>query len=199
MRNPSLIAISLVVFAITGFSHADPGPPERVPEKIRKEFRGAAAPDHLVFAALFDSTKATAEWNREIALGIVQKHMHLDSEKAVEVFLSRMVAVVGELESEHDKVWDETVCRPDAPRSKEALFQMLDRVDDLTEIKTHNVYVKFISSLDQNQQETLTAWLKDAKEGFYYRTAEHRSLYENTSVDVIEHIDMVCTMRRAEG
>lgn len=46
--------------------------------------------------------------------------------------------------------------------------------NDLREIKSHNVYVKFISSLDESQQEAMTAWLKEGKEGFYYRTAEHK-------------------------
>jgi hypothetical protein len=192
MRILSLITVATFTFAL---AHADP--PGHA-EKIRKEYRGLAAPDHLMFAMHVRSMKETAEWNRDIAIGMVQKYMKLESEEAADAFLSRMTAAVGELESEYDAVWDQTVCRPDAPRSKEALYQMLDRVDDLTEIKNHNVFVKFMSSLHMRQQEAMTAWLKDSKEGFYYRTAEHKSLYEFSGEDVVERVETICAMRERQ-
>lgn len=195
MKRPSLIAVTTLILALAGLAPADP--PERV-EKIRNEYRGLAAPDHLMFAMHVRSMQGTAEWNRGIALGMVQKYMQFDSEDAAEAFLFRMVAVVGELESEEDKIWDETVCRPDAPRSKEALYQMLDRVDDLREIKAHNAYVKFMSTLDKRQEEAMTAWLQDAKEGFYYRTAEHKSLFELSGQDVVMRVEIICASRGIE-
>lgn len=195
MKSLSLIAVILIALVIAGTSYADP--PERT-EKIRKAYRGAAAPDYLMFATEVLSMKETAEWNRDIALQIVQKRMGLDSEDAAEAFLSRMVAAAKELEAEHGNVVDTMLCGPNVPREKKALYQRLDQVDDLQEIKSHNVYVKFLSSLDEGQQAAMTAWLKESKEGFSYRTAEHETSFENVGVDVVNHVDMVCAARGAD-
>ncbi|MGH7928366.1 MAG: hypothetical protein ACREQV_11280, partial [Candidatus Binatia bacterium] len=134
-------------------------------------------------------------WNRDMALRRVQKYMQLESKEAAEAFLSRMEATADELDSEYDKVWDETVCRHDAPRGKEALYQMLDQMDDLERIKSHNAYVKFMSSLDERQEEAMTAWLEEDKEGFSYWSAEHKSTYEKMAVDVENHVDTVCAAK----
>lgn len=198
MKNLSPIAAILITLAIAGVSYADPVRPDGAQVKIRTEYRGLAAPDHLMFAMHARTMNGIAESYRDIALDIVQKHMHLDSEEAAESFLSRMIATVGELDSEQGKIWDEAVCRPDAPRSKEALYKMLDLVDDLAEIKAHNVYVKFLSSLDEGQQEAMTAWLKEEKEGFYYRAAEHKSMFEASGSDVVERVQVICAVRASQ-
>lgn len=192
MKNLSLIAVTLIALALAG--RALSAPPEHV-EKIRKEYRGAAAPDHLMFAHELFSVRAAATSDRDFALRIVQQGMQFDSEKAAEGFLSRVVAAANELESAYNKVSDTLVCGPDAPRDKMALYQILDQVDDLHEIKAHNAYVKFISKLDNDQQDALTAWLEEDKEGYYYRTAEHKSSYERTGIDVVSHVDMLCAKR----
>jgi ribosomal protein L35AE/L33A len=191
-KSLSLIAITVLASVIAGLADAEPDRSE----KIRKEYRGSTAPDHIVFAAELLSMKETSATNPDIALWIVQKRMGLDSEEAATAFISRMVAAASEMESEYGKVLDETVCSQHGLRS-EALYPILDRVDDLNEIKSHNAYVKFMSELDKSQKEAMTTWLKETKEGFYYRTAEHKSLFEDMGLDVVDHVDAVCTLRRA--
>ncbi|MGH8195729.1 MAG: hypothetical protein ACREQ8_15210 [Woeseiaceae bacterium] len=188
----SLIAVISLILALAGVAQADP--PERA-EKIRKEYSGSDAPDHLVFAAVLFSIKGWNATNPDIALRNVQDRMQLDSEDAAKAFLSRMLAAAAKLEAESGKVSNEMLCGPDAPRDKEEMYQRMDMVDDLRENKFHNVYVRFMSDLDERQQEAMTSWIQEGKEGFYYRTAEHKSLYEGTDYDVIGHVDMVCASR----
>lgn len=199
MITPNLVAVTLVVSAMTGLSYADPDRPERIHENIRTEYRGAATPDHIMFAHELFTIREAAVSYPDYALRIVQEGMQLDSEEAAEAFIARMVAAAGELESEYGKVSDTLLCGPDAPRAREALYKILDRVDDLREIKDHNAYVKFTSSLDKSQKDALSAWLEEDKEGFYYRTAEHKSSYEGTGVDVVRHVETVCAMRASLG
>jgi hypothetical protein len=102
------------------------------------------------------------------------------------------VAAADEVDSESGKVSKEMLCGPDAPRDKEDIYRTMDLADDLRQNKVHNVYTKFMSGLDARQQEAMTAWLQDAKEGYYYRSAEHKSLWETADYDVLGHVDMVC-------
>ncbi|MGH8194595.1 MAG: hypothetical protein ACREQ8_09380 [Woeseiaceae bacterium] len=193
MKSPSLIAVTIVTLAMTSLAHADP--PARSVEKIRKEYRGSEAPDYVMLAHEVRSIRSTAEWNRDIALWLVQKYMHIDSNEAAEAFLSRMVAAADELDSEYDKVWDTMVCGPEALRAKEGLYHRLDQVEDLWLVKSHNAYVKFMSELDESQRNAMTAWLEEDKEGFHFRIAEQKSSFESTGVDVVNHIDTVCAAR----
>lgn len=194
MTRSIQVVIALITMIIVGMAHAD----RDRSEKIRKEYRGSATPNHIVFAMGLFSISSTKAEHPEIATWLVQHYMRLDSEDAAEAFLSRMLSAAAELETEWAKVHDATLCGPDAPRSKEAMYHALDQVDDLREIKSQNVYAKFMSGLDESQQEAMTAWLEEEKEGFYYRTARHESMYENTDYDVVGHVDMVCASRRNE-
>jgi hypothetical protein len=164
-------------------------------ERIRKEYRGSETPDHIMFGYSLLSIKGVQAQHPDIAIQLVQKHFQLDSEEDAEVFLSRMLVAATELESEWESVQVNATCGPDSPRTQEAMYITLDQVDDLRENKSRELYAKFMPSLDEGQQEFMIAWLQKKKDGFYYRTAEHKSMYENTDYDVVGHVDMVCAER----
>jgi hypothetical protein len=192
MRTIGLLAVILTALGITGRSYADP--PERQ-VNIRREYRESEAPDHLIFVSHISTMKEVAAFNRNVAIGMVQEHMHFESAEAADPFLTNMIAIADERHEARDKIWVETICRPDAPRDKEALYRLLDQVDDLALIKAHNIYVAFLSTLDARQQDALIAWLQEEKEGFYYRAAEHESIFEASGGDVVERVQVICATR----
>lgn len=40
---------------------------------------------------------------------------------------------------------------------------------------------------------------QDNKEGFSYRAADHKTLFENVGVDVVNHVEMGCAGGRAQN
>jgi hypothetical protein len=195
MKNSCLIATALITLANADLAYADPEPSVQ----IRKEYRGSEMPNHIMYAPLLLVVKELSAMNHDIALRLIRDKMQLDSTDAQEAMISEMAAALTELESDIAILEYETLCGPDAPRSKEALYDTFDRLDDLREIKYHNAYVKFVSELDAKQQQALNDWIAERKEGSYYRTASHKSMYERSpDLDVIGHVDMTCDIRRSK-
>lgn len=196
MRSIWTVMIFILATTFTEVAFSEIGTSQS--ERIRTEYKGSATPDHIVFGyALLSIQKMQAE-NPEIATTVIQKKMGLDSAELADDMLGRLVAAASELKAEWAAVKQGVVCAQNAPRTKEGMYAALDRVDDLKEVASHNLYTKFISSLEDWQQEAVGRWLTEKKRGFYYRTAEHESLYENSDYDIVGYVDMVCADRRGD-
>lgn len=161
--------------------------------KIRTEYdRSVNTPNYIIFKARLRYIELINTDNHDNALQIVRRRMHLYSERSDEVFLTKMLEAAATLRSEDKKLTKTMLCNPSRDRSKNANYLRLDRLDDARENKWDNAYVKFVSELSDQEEAAFLDWLQESKQGYYYRTSEHESLFESSGLDVQVRVEKTC-------
>ncbi len=184
---------------VTAIMAAPPTSASESKVKVRTEFdRTVNTPNHIIFAARLNFIESVNAEDHDIAVQIVRNRMHLYAEGADEAFLSKMLVTAAALKVEENELTESMLCNPSRDRSKNATYTRLDSLDDARENKWDNAYVKFMSELNEKEEVAFLEWLQKAKEGYYYRTAEHKSLYEVNGMDVEVRVEEACVKLQGE-
>lgn len=175
---------------------ADAGPSSDSENRtiIRTEYdRTQSTPNHLVFAATLNYIRKWQEDDIDIARQIVSARMGLASDGTAEEFLMRMVSAANELDESRVVLEKAMLCVGHSHRTDKQIYLQMDNLDDARENLSRSAYRGFISGLDDKQSTMFSKWLSSMKRAYYYRTAEHESMYKDTGLAVSSHVDRVCS------
>lgn len=190
MTKPILIVASLFMLTVTTLAYANPPEDRRV--KMRREYRGQETPDHVAFMVVLYSIKAADDDDHDSMLEVVQRSMHLPSQKETAAFLEKVQAAAKDLQWEIVKLERETVCSPDSARSKKGIYKTFDRLEDLREVKYHNAYTKFMSELNDQELASFAAWLDHRRSRVSYYVTDKESAWESSGRDVESFVELWC-------
>jgi hypothetical protein len=195
MTRLVLIAASLITLGVTTFAYAEP---DEKGAEIRRQYRGQETPDHIAFNGIIYALKKEDDADHDIMLEIVHRHMRLPSQKEAAEFLAKVQTAADDLTWETTKLERDLLCSPDSARDPGGIYKSFDELDDLREVTFHNAYTKFMSSLNDQEEESFTRWFDEMKSGVSYYVRAHASTWATSSRDVVSHVELWCAdLRRA--
>lgn len=172
---------------------ASPDEKGRSGEKVRIEYPNSAeTPNHIVFQSVLYRLGARAKKDYPAAVGITQRTFGETSEAEAIAILNRIREIIAALEEDGHASRKRLLCGNGSLQQKDVYYKRMDALDDARIARLRMHYVLFMTGLNEPQTEAFEAYIESSKTKVYFRTAEHKSSYENADVNVLDTVALLC-------